>query len=99
MALPPIDRATGRELAALARLQLPMEREEAVLARLQRTLAALDDVASVDTTGVPPTTYPLPLPATLRPDAPGPVLTPAEALANAPAQAAGCFLVPRTVDG
>jgi aspartyl-tRNA(Asn)/glutamyl-tRNA(Gln) amidotransferase subunit C len=94
-----VDRALVRQLAELARLHLPAEREQAACTQLEKVLAAFRALAAVDTAGVEPTSYPLPLPMRLRADAPGAVLAPEEVLANAPRQAAGAFVVPRVVEG
>ncbi len=95
MTAPSIDRALLRALQGLAQLHIPAEHEGTVRARLQRILeafAALDRLPA-DAPAPPPETG-----VSLRADVAGPVLTPEQVLANAPRQAAGCFLVPRVVD-
>ena len=52
-------------------------------------------VASLDTSGVGPTSHPLPLENVLRADEPRPCLDRDEVLAQAPAVAEGRFKVPR----
>ncbi|MGO9909928.1 MAG: Asp-tRNA(Asn)/Glu-tRNA(Gln) amidotransferase subunit GatC, partial [Acidimicrobiales bacterium] len=54
----------------------------------------VDQIKRLDTSGVPPTTDPLALSNVLRPDEVRPGLTPAEALAAAPAVEDGRFSVP-----
>lgn len=98
MTEPPIDRALVQELAALARLQVPPEREAAVAARLGAVLAAFAALREVDTAGVEASPYPLPLDLRWRPDAAGGELPREVVLQNASRTAAGAFLVPRAVD-
>jgi aspartyl-tRNA(Asn)/glutamyl-tRNA(Gln) amidotransferase subunit C len=92
------DRTTIQHLAELARLHLPADRLPVLRQRLQRLVDAFGALGEL----------PLPNPAdqlgepqaalVLRPDVPLPPLSPEQALANAPQQAAGAFLVPRVVD-
>lgn len=93
-----IDRALLCRLEELARLHVPADRVTVVRERLQRIVDAFEALRKLDTTGVEPAVPTRPSPPMLRPDHPGPVLAPDEVLANAPRQAAGCFLVPRVVD-
>lgn len=83
-----------RKVATLARLELSEEE----LAVLQGELAALLDhvgqIQRLDTAGVPPTAHPLPVSNVFRPDEVRPGLSPAEALAAAPAVEDGRFMVP-----
>jgi len=88
-------------VAALANLDL----SAGEAAALQHDLAAiLDYVAQLQkiaTDGVEPMSHPLApeglAQTPLRADAPRPWFTPAEALANAPAQAGGMFAVPKVI--
>lgn len=93
---PPVDPAQVSALCRLARLQLPPERAAELAGRLEKVLAAFASLAQVDTRGVEPAA---PASASLRPDQPTASLTVEQALANAQRTAAGCFLVPRVVDG
>jgi aspartyl-tRNA(Asn)/glutamyl-tRNA(Gln) amidotransferase subunit C len=86
-----------RELAALARLDLPASREQEVAQKLGQVLAAFASLRRADTRDLAP--EPAALPAPLRADEPLPPLPPAAVLANAPKAVAGCFLVPRVVEG
>lgn len=90
-----IDRALLEHLAKLARLHLPPGREEVLRQRLERIVAAFSTLQQVATTAAPRTAA---SPPHLRPDLPEPPMAPADVLANAPAQAGQCFLVPRVVD-
>jgi len=92
---PAVDRALIEHLAGLARLFLPADRHEALTQRLERIVAAfgsLEDVADVAVRPMPDAE------CALRADVPGPALAVNEVLANAPAAAANCFVVPRVVE-
>jgi aspartyl-tRNA(Asn)/glutamyl-tRNA(Gln) amidotransferase subunit C len=94
-----VDQALIRDLCDLARLRLTAEAEQRAAARLDRILDAFALLETVPTEGVVPSPYPVDTTLRLRPDEPGPCLPQPEVLANAPSVAAGCFLVPRTVEG
>lgn len=96
MSAPAFDRSELKTLCELARLNLPVEREDEVLAHLQRIVAAFAALRSVETQAA--TSPPAAAALRLRPDEPGRVLPRDLALANAPQQAADMFLVPRVVD-
>lgn len=82
-------------VAKLARLDLTADEIDLFTEQLGAVLDHADDVAALDTAGVPPTAHPLPLQNVLRPDEPRPSLDPAEVLAQAPDTAEGRFRVPR----
>lgn len=93
---PVVDRVLLARLANLARLHVPREREPWLLEQLERIVVAfstLQHAAPVKNE------FPLDPPSALRPDLPEAPMAVADVLANAPAQAAQCFLVPRVVDG
>lgn len=82
-----------RHVAELAKLALT----EAEIVQYTEQLSAILGYAAllqnVDTSGVPPTPYVLPLTNIMRADEPTPCLTNAEALANAPDSENGFFRV------
>lgn len=84
-------------LCALARLRLDPSRRDELTARLTAVVEAFADLLAVATEGSAQEGPDHPTP--LRQDTVGPVLSPAEALANATSTAADCFLVPRVVEG
>ena len=88
-----------RDLAKLARLELTDEDAAETRAKVDRLLAHFAMLQAVNTDGVEPSAYPLPIPLRPRPDQPAPPLPRDDVLANAPASRGGCFLVPRVVDG
>lgn len=93
-----MDQERVRELADLSRLDL----DEGELARAQEQIGRLLDyfaqLQEVDTEGIEASPYPCPIPHRPRSDRIGPMLSPEDVVANAPATRAGQFLVPRVVD-
>lgn len=96
MPAPRIDRALLACLEEMARLRIAPDRNAMVLERLQRIVEAFEALRDLPLAGIEAGASPSPV--GLRADQPGPVLTQAEVLANAPKAAAGSFLVPRVVD-
>ncbi|MHB1988638.1 MAG: Asp-tRNA(Asn)/Glu-tRNA(Gln) amidotransferase subunit GatC [Acidimicrobiales bacterium] len=92
MALISVDEV--RHVAKLARLELSDDELEVLQGELSALLDHVETITSLDTSGVPPTAHPLPLSNVLRSDEPSPGLTPAQALAGAPAVEDGRFSVP-----
>jgi aspartyl/glutamyl-tRNA(Asn/Gln) amidotransferase C subunit len=95
---PLLHRTDLERLCALARLRLVPGHEAEIERRLEAVVAAFASLAAVDTSSLPADEPETALPR-LRTDDPGPVLDPAQVLANASRTAAGAFLVPRVVDG
>jgi aspartyl-tRNA(Asn)/glutamyl-tRNA(Gln) amidotransferase subunit C len=89
-----ITRDDVRHVATLARLEVSEEELDTFTGQLAAVLAHADDVASLDTAGVPPTAHPLPLENVLRADEPRPSLDRAEVLSQAPAVEDDRFKVP-----
>lgn len=85
-------------VAALARLELTSDEMSRFETQLGAILEYVEQIAEVDTTGVPETTS-VAAPAGERPDTPQPSLSRADALANAPDAAleSGLFKVPRVL--
>ncbi len=86
--------AEVRHVASLARLELSDAELEVLADELSALLTHVSQIQELPTKGVPPTAHPLPLSNVLRPDEVRPGLTPAEALAAAPAVEDGRFSVP-----
>src|SRR5579863_3146780 len=91
----PLSREDVMHVAVLARLALTEDEVERFTEQLGAVLAHAQDVASLDTAGVPPTAHPLDLVNVLRDDVPAPCLDRDEVLAMAPAAEDGRFRVPR----
>src|SRR5881396_2903680 len=86
-----ISRADVVHVAHLARLDVTDEEVERFTEQLGAILDHAEDVASLDTAGVPPTAHPLPLENVLRADEPAPSLDRDEVLAMAPEAEDGRF--------
>jgi aspartyl-tRNA(Asn)/glutamyl-tRNA(Gln) amidotransferase subunit C len=93
-----ITRDEVAHLARLARLALTEEELDHYAAQLDVILQSVARVSEVATPDVPPTSHPVPLTNVFRADAVTPGLTPAEALAGAPAAEDDRFRVPRILD-
>ena len=85
-------------VARLARLDLTDEEKERLRAQLGLILEHAAKVGEVAAEDVPPTAYAVPRANVLRPDEPEPSITHDAAMANAPAQAQGRFLVPKIAE-
>ncbi len=82
-------------VARLARLALSEQEIDLFTGQLADVLRHAEQVASLDTAGVPPTAHPVPLVNVLRDDVARPSLDRAEVLAQAPAAEDDRFRVPR----
>jgi aspartyl-tRNA(Asn)/glutamyl-tRNA(Gln) amidotransferase subunit C len=92
-----VTREDVRRVAALARLDLREDEEEALVAELNEILAYVEKLRELDLEGVEPLTHGQAGEGTLREDRVAASLTQAEALAGAPASAEGHFAVPQIV--
>ena len=84
-------------VARLARLEIEEPATERLAGQIGTILDYVDQLKQVDTTHVTPTSHALALTNAFREDAVRPHLDREAALANAPAQEEGCFLVPKIV--
>jgi aspartyl-tRNA(Asn)/glutamyl-tRNA(Gln) amidotransferase subunit C len=89
-----IDREQVLHVARLARLELSEQEVERMSEELSDVLGHIEKIGELDLAGVPPTTHVIEVSNALRPDDPEPSLPREVALADAPAVAAGGFLVP-----
>ncbi len=93
-----IDVDTVRRVAKLAHLEL----EEAEIADLQRDMDAIlgyiDTLGELDTSDVAPTTHVLEIETPLRADEVSGVLSPEEAVRNAPEHTDSAMVVPKVLD-
>lgn len=94
-----MDRDAVHRLAHLSKLRLTAEQAIRVEARIQRLLDAFAVLEEISTDGIEPSPYPLPMAHRGRADVAEPGLPQEEVLANAPERRAGCFRVPRVVEG
>jgi aspartyl-tRNA(Asn)/glutamyl-tRNA(Gln) amidotransferase subunit C len=93
-----IDRAAVDHVARLARLDLSEEERVRMQAELTAILDHVTKIQALDLDGIAPTAHTVPLVNIMRPDEVKPCLTQEEALANAPAEQDGRFMVPRIVE-
>jgi aspartyl-tRNA(Asn)/glutamyl-tRNA(Gln) amidotransferase subunit C len=84
-------------VARLARLEVEEAATDKLAAQIGSILDYVDQLNQVDTAGVPPTSHALALTNVFREDTVRPHIDRDAALANAPAQEEGCFLVPKIV--
>jgi aspartyl-tRNA(Asn)/glutamyl-tRNA(Gln) amidotransferase subunit C len=89
-----ITRDDVAHVAKLARLEVSEAELDLFTGQLAAVLEHADDVASLDTEGVPPTAHPLPLENVLRADEPRPSLDRDEVLSQAPSVEENRFRVP-----
>jgi aspartyl-tRNA(Asn)/glutamyl-tRNA(Gln) amidotransferase subunit C len=85
-------------VAHLARLGLTPDEEQTLSAHLGGILGYIEKLKELDVTNVEPTAHAVPMVNVTRPDVVRPSLPHEAALANAPAQANGLFLVPKIVE-
>jgi aspartyl-tRNA(Asn)/glutamyl-tRNA(Gln) amidotransferase subunit C len=84
-------------VARLARLEIEDSAVDRFALQIGRILEYVEQLNELDTTGVRPTAHALALTNVMREDAARPHLEREAALANAPRQEDGCFLVPKIV--
>jgi aspartyl-tRNA(Asn)/glutamyl-tRNA(Gln) amidotransferase subunit C len=94
----PLTQEQVRWVAQLARLELAEDELALLTQQLGAILDFMEQLRQVDTRGVEPLAHPCPIYNVFRADHPEPSLPVAEALANAPCQRDGFFLVPPVLD-
>ena len=85
-------------VASLSRLKISDEESVEVIAQLDKFLTYVENLQSVDTSKIEPTTYALPMQNIFREDKVKPSLNRELALSNAPIQDDGYFKVPRVLE-
>ncbi len=86
-----------RYVANLARLEISTAEIEKLTGQIGEILDYVDQLNPVDTTGVSGTSHAVPLTNAFREDAVQPHLAREDALANAPQQEDGGFIVPKVI--
>ncbi|MCE2405294.1 MAG: Asp-tRNA(Asn)/Glu-tRNA(Gln) amidotransferase subunit GatC [Dehalococcoidia bacterium] len=89
----PLTREEVLQVAALCRIGLSEEDLETIARQLSEILELFRTLGELDTEGVPPTGHAASLETVLREDEPGPSLSNADALSNAPARVGDRFRV------
>lgn len=87
-----------RYTAGLARLNLSEEEIAKFQSQLSQVLEYVEELKGVDVSQVEPTAHANPVFNVVREDASRDGFTPQEALANAPRQAGGLFVVPKVIE-
>ncbi|HEV7866762.1 MAG TPA: Asp-tRNA(Asn)/Glu-tRNA(Gln) amidotransferase subunit GatC [Chthoniobacteraceae bacterium] len=87
-----------RYTAQLARLHLSAEEVARFQAQLSQVLEHVEKLKTVDVSGVEPTAHSNEVANVFRADEARPGFAAAQALANAPRQANGLFIVPKVID-
>jgi aspartyl-tRNA(Asn)/glutamyl-tRNA(Gln) amidotransferase subunit C len=87
-----------RYLGDLARIQLTAEEIATFQAQLGHVLEHVERLNQLDVSGVEPTAHSFPLYNVFRPDEVRPSLSATDALANAPRQAHGLFVVTKVLE-
>jgi aspartyl-tRNA(Asn)/glutamyl-tRNA(Gln) amidotransferase subunit C len=93
-----ISRQDVQHVARLARLGLEDAEIDRLASELDHILGAMQALAQLDTSAIPPTAQVIPLRNVMRDDAARPSLPVDEILRNAPATRDGYFLVPPVLD-
>lgn len=93
-----VDAATVKKVARLARIAVTDAEAQALEGDLNGILDWVDQLSEVDVSGVEPMTSVTPMALKMRDDAVSAGAAPETALANAPEQAEGFFVVPKVVE-
>lgn len=87
-----------QNVASLSRLKIRPHESEKIISQLNEILTYVENLNSIDTTNIEPTTYALPMQNVFREDKVKPSLERELALSNAPQQEDGYFKVPRVLE-
>ena len=87
-----------QNVAVLSRLSIAEDQEEKYIGQLHKFLTYVENLSGVDTEGVKPTTYALPMQNVFREDTVKESLGREAALSNAPLKEDGYFKVPKVLE-
>jgi aspartyl-tRNA(Asn)/glutamyl-tRNA(Gln) amidotransferase subunit C len=93
-----INKSEIEHIAMLARLSLSEEEKDLFSSQLGGILDYMEQLNSLDTTGIEPTAHVLSLQNVMREDVPGASLPRIEALMNAPSHTEQFFRVPKIIE-
>jgi aspartyl-tRNA(Asn)/glutamyl-tRNA(Gln) amidotransferase subunit C len=93
-----INKDVVEKVAHLARLELKADEIELYTEQLDRILAYMDKLNSLDTTGIEPTTHAIPLTNVFREDAVNSNFQVEESVGNAPERKGSFFKVPPIIE-
>ena len=94
-----LSRDDVHNVALLARLELSDDEIDAQAGHINGLLREVEKLQELDVTGIEPTSHSMPVVNVFREDATRPSLARQDALANAPQQRDGYFVVPRIMEG
>lgn len=94
----PLDKATVRHIARLARIRVAEEDLDRLAGELNHIIGWVEQLGEVDTDGVPPMTSVVATTLKMRPDIVNDGGDPDQILANAPKAASAFFVVPKVVE-
>ena len=87
-----------KTVASLSRLKISDDEKSEVIEQLDKFLSYVENLQSIDTTNIEPTTYALPMQNVFRADVVKKSLDRELALSNAPLKEDGYFKVPRVLE-
>ena len=87
-----------KTVANLSRLRISGDESAEVISQLDKFLTYVENLQSIDTTNIEPTTYALPMQNVFRADVVKPSLDRELAISNAPLAEDGYFKVPRVLE-
>ncbi len=87
-----------QNVASLSRLKIRPDESAKILSQLNEILTYIENLNSIDTTNIEPTTYALPMQNVFREDKVKPSIDRELALSTAPLQEDGYFKVPRVLE-
>ena len=87
-----------KTVASLSRLKISEKESPEVISQLDKFLTYVENLQSIDTTNIEPTTYALPMHNVFRNDEVKPSLDRELAISNAPLKEDGYFKVPRVLE-
>ena len=87
-----------QNVASLSRLKIRPDESAKILGQLNEILTYIENLNSIDTANIEPTTYALPMQNVFRADKVKPSLDRDLALSNAPLKEDGYFKVPRVLE-
>lgn len=87
-----------QNVASLSRLKIRPDESAKILGQLNEILTYIENLNSIDTANIEPTTYALPMQNVFREDKVKPSLERDLALSNAPLKEDGYFKVPRVLE-
>jgi len=93
-----VTRKDVENIAALARLSFPEDEKERLTSTLNSILEYFDKLSELDTEEVEPLTHILPVHNVMRGDECTPSLPREKALANAPEESRGHFVIPKVIE-